>query len=93
MAEQSAYTILNIRKGATDEEIKRAYIELVKRYDPEMHAERFMIIQNAYERLRDPSSAPKKTSLPTTLSVGSFHFRLKKKKTILSPISLEESKS
>jgi len=53
MAEQNAYSILNLRKGASDQEIKLAYVELVKRYDPEKHTERFMIIQNAYERLRD----------------------------------------
>src|SRR5262245_15757900 len=54
MAEQNAYTILNLRKGATDQEIKLAYVEMVKRYDPEKHTERFMVIQNAYEKLKDP---------------------------------------
>ncbi|MGI8908348.1 MAG: tetratricopeptide repeat protein [Candidatus Sumerlaeaceae bacterium] len=54
MAEQNAYTILNLRKGANDHEIKLAYVEQVKRYDPEKHTERFMVIQKAYERLRDP---------------------------------------
>ncbi|MCX7044133.1 MAG: tetratricopeptide repeat protein [Candidatus Sumerlaeota bacterium] len=54
MAEKSAYAILNVKKDASDEEIKRAYIDLVKRFDPEMHTERFMQIQKAYECLSDP---------------------------------------
>lgn len=53
MAEASAYAILGLQKGASEEEIKRAYIELVKRFDPERHTERFMVIQSAYNRLRD----------------------------------------
>ena len=53
MAEASAYAILGLQKGASDEEIKRAYIELVKKFDPERHTERFMVIQAAFNRLRD----------------------------------------
>lgn len=53
MADKNAYNILNVHKGASDHEIKLAYVELVKKYDPEKHTERFMIIQGAYERLRD----------------------------------------
>lgn len=59
MAPKSAYIILNIRKGATEQEIKKSYIELVKKYDPEKHTDRFMEIQNAYERLRDPKKRAK----------------------------------
>jgi len=53
MAEASAYAILGLQKGASDDEIKRAYIELVKKFDPERHTERFMVIQAAFNRLRD----------------------------------------
>ncbi len=49
----NAYATLQLRKGASDEQIKEAYLSLVKRYDPERHTERFMIIQNAFERLTD----------------------------------------
>lgn len=53
MAEHSAYSILNLHKGASDKEIQLAFVELVKKYDPEKHTERFMIIKGAYDRLRD----------------------------------------
>lgn len=50
----NAYSTLQLRKGCTDEQIKEAYLNLVKRFDPERHTERFMVIQNAFERLTDP---------------------------------------
>jgi tetratricopeptide (TPR) repeat protein len=53
MADASAYSILGLQKGATEEEIKKAFVELVKRYDPERHTERFIVIQNAYNKLRN----------------------------------------
>ncbi len=52
--DKSSYEVLNVSKGSTEDEIKRAYVELVKKFDPEHHVEQFMIIKNAYERLRDP---------------------------------------
>ena len=52
-AEKNPYAILNLQKGASDQEIKKAYFEMVKRYDPEKHTEQFMVIQNAYKRLKD----------------------------------------
>lgn len=54
MAENSAYAILGLQKGANDQDIKQAYLNLVKKFDPEMHTDRFMVIKHAYERLRDP---------------------------------------
>ncbi|MBN1517657.1 tetratricopeptide repeat protein [Candidatus Sumerlaeota bacterium] len=55
MREKSAYSILNLRKDADDQEIKKAYVELVKKYNPEEHTDRFVLIKNAYDRLRDPN--------------------------------------
>ena len=52
--QNNAYATLQLRKGCTDEQIKEAYLTLVKRFDPERHTDRFMIIQNAFERLTDP---------------------------------------
>jgi DnaJ like chaperone protein len=57
-----AYTILGIEKGATQEEIKKAYRKLVKIHHPDnfatgtesqqkMAAEKFVEIQSAYESL------------------------------------------
>lgn len=54
MSQHSAYSQLGLTKGASDNQIKQAWIELVKRYDPERHTERFMVIQDAYNRLKDP---------------------------------------
>jgi tetratricopeptide (TPR) repeat protein len=74
MSEQNAYTILNIRKGASDQDIKRAYVEMVKRYDPEKHTERFMVIQGAYERLRDPKKRAKEDVFSYNGAHGEFQF-------------------
>ena len=54
--ERNPYAVLNLQNGAPDQEIKKAYFEMVKRYDPEKHTEQFIIIQNAYKRLRDNES-------------------------------------
>lgn len=54
MSQHSAYSQLGLTKGASDNQIKTAWIELVKRFDPERHTERFMVIQDAYNRLKDP---------------------------------------
>lgn len=53
MLENSAYTILGVHKGISDKDLKIAYVNLVRKYDPEKHTERFMVIQNAYDRLRN----------------------------------------
>lgn len=74
MSEQNAYTILNLRKGAAEQEIKKAYVEMVKRYDPEKHTERFMIIQSAYERLRDPKKRAKEDAFTYNGARGEFQF-------------------
>jgi tetratricopeptide (TPR) repeat protein len=53
MAERSAYTVLGLSKGASDQDVKKAYVQLVKKYDPEKHTDRFMVIQEAYNKLKD----------------------------------------
>jgi tetratricopeptide (TPR) repeat protein len=72
MENQNAYSALGIHKGATDEEIKKAYVELVKRFDPEKHTDRFMVIQAAYESLRDPAKRAKEDYLLFTPLPGRF---------------------
>lgn len=65
MAEKrNAYSVLGLHKGATEDQIKQAYVALVKKFDPEKHTEKFMIIQDAFNRLKDP----KKRSLEDILS-------------------------
>lgn len=51
---RNAYAVLALHKGATEDQIKQAYVELVKKYDPEKHTERFMVIEDAFRRLKDP---------------------------------------
>lgn len=59
MAEQNAYAVLNIRKGSTNEQIKNAWVELVRKYRPETDPDRYQIIQRAYETLMDPERRAK----------------------------------
>jgi tetratricopeptide (TPR) repeat protein len=73
------YTVLNLRKGATEEEIKQAYFEMVKRWDPERHTERFMVIQQAYEKLRDPQKRAKEDLFTYNYVRGEFNFTAEEK--------------
>lgn len=72
--QQNAYTILGLRKGASEKEIKAAYVELVKRYDPEKHTERFMLIQGAYEKLRDQKKRAKEDVFTYNYARGEFSY-------------------
>jgi len=47
------YRILGLSTGASGEEIRQRYIELVKHYPPDRDPERFREILAAYEKLRD----------------------------------------
>jgi molecular chaperone DnaJ len=54
------YEVLGVSPHASDEEIKRAYRKLARRYHPDSHpddpdaVERFKEVSRAYETLRDP---------------------------------------
>ncbi len=74
MAEQSAYAVLNIRKGSTDKEIKSAYVELVKKFNPEQHSERYIVIQRAYDRLQDPEQRAREDAFTYNYLQGDFHW-------------------
>ena len=50
------YTILEIERKATAEEVKRSYFLMVRQHPPEQDPERFQEIRQAYEKLRDPES-------------------------------------
>ncbi len=60
MAEKDYYKILGIPENATDEQIKRAFRELAKKYHPDRNPgdkaaeEKFKEINEAYEVLSDP---------------------------------------
>ncbi len=50
------HVVLNLPADVDDETIRRRYLELVRRYSPEHHPEKFAAIRAAYERLRDRSA-------------------------------------
>lgn len=60
MAKRDYYEILGIGKGATEQEIKKAYRQLAKKYHPDVNKDdnaedKFKEVQEAYEVLSDAS--------------------------------------
>ncbi len=47
------FSILGVTDTADDEEIRKAYLSLVRRYPPEHDSERFQYIHNAYEAIKN----------------------------------------
>ncbi len=48
------YHTLGLSPDSTEEELRKRYLELVRRYPPEKHPERFSKIHEAYEKLKNP---------------------------------------
>lgn len=48
------YTVLELSPGSTEEQIRKAYLEQVRKYPPDRDPERFAKIRDAYDQLRDP---------------------------------------
>ncbi len=72
--EKNAYAILGLHKGASADDIKQSYVKLVKQFDPERHTERFMTIQQAFERLKDPAQRAKEDVRTFNYIRGEFYF-------------------
>jgi curved DNA-binding protein CbpA len=47
------YTVLGVPPDATDDAIRRRYLELARQFTPEQHPERFAAIRAAYEAIKD----------------------------------------
>ena len=47
------YMVLGVSRNASDEEIREAYLTLVKKHTPEKDPERFRLINGAYEAVKD----------------------------------------
>ncbi|MDR2174413.1 MAG: J domain-containing protein [Synergistaceae bacterium] len=48
---ESAYEILRVSRGASPEEVRAAYVKLVRRYPPEHFPEKFTVLRKAYAKL------------------------------------------
>ena len=48
---ESAYEMLRIPRDAAPEEVRAAYVKLVRRYPPERFPERFAAFHNAYQKV------------------------------------------
>jgi len=79
---QDYYTILGVARGASDDEIKRAYRKLAKEWHPDRHPEeerdavekKFKAISEANEVLSDPEKRKRYDSLGENWQQGqSFH--------------------
>ena len=50
----NAHTVLGVALDATPDEVRRAYLGLVRQYPPDRDAEKFREIHTAYQLLSDP---------------------------------------
>lgn len=49
---KNAYRVLGLAVGASDEEVKAAYVARVRDYPPDHHPQRFQEVRQAFEALR-----------------------------------------
>jgi len=70
----TSYQILDIPKESNDDEIKAAYIRLVKKHPPEYDPDNFIKIRKAYESLKDPEKRAKEDLF--TLNFDHDNFKL-----------------
>jgi hypothetical protein len=61
--------ILGVAANASEDEIRRAYLEKVKQFPPDRSPEEFERIRDAWEKLRDPRSRAKAMLLAPDVNV------------------------
>ena len=54
MKHEDPHQVLGIGQGASDEEVRSAYLSKVKEYPPDRSPLEFERVRDAYEMLRDP---------------------------------------
>jgi curved DNA-binding protein CbpA len=54
------YRVLGIAPEASEAEVRRRYLELVRQHPPDRDPDRFNEIHEAYDRLRDPVTRMRK---------------------------------
>ncbi|MFB3895940.1 MAG: tetratricopeptide repeat protein [bacterium] len=74
MDKATAYQILQIPKEATEDEIKHAYIQLVKKHPPEIDPDKFIQVRKAYENLKDPIKRAREDLFTFNFVHDQFHF-------------------
>lgn len=50
----NAHQVLELKPGATPDELRKAYLTLVRQYPPDREPEKFREIHAAYQLLNDP---------------------------------------
>lgn len=50
------YDILNVSRDSSDEQIRNAYLKLVRKYPPDTAQDQFKKINNAYSQIKDEKS-------------------------------------
>lgn len=76
---QDHYSLLELQKNCSQEDIEKAYKKLALRYHPDRNpgdnaaVEKFMLIQSAYEILRDPQKRSQYDNPPMHMTHPFFH--------------------
>jgi curved DNA-binding protein CbpA len=53
---QNPFIVLGVDPGADEQQIKTAYLQLIKVHRPESDPEKFKEIRSAYDELKDPTA-------------------------------------
>lgn len=64
--EEDPFVILGLDHNASESEVRRRYLELVKQHPPETDPARFREIHAAYESARDPLIRAERLVMPST---------------------------